>query len=169
MGIEVERKFLVEEDGWRPLVSESWHISQGYLAASDLATMRVRIVEKDAWLTIKSAGPSRVRQEFEYAIPIGDATEIFRSLTHSSIEKERHKLEMPSSATWTIDEFAGANLGLLVLEIEGAEDIDLTLPSWVGLEVTDDRRFYNDELSRRPVADWSPQEKKAAGVRSTIA
>ena len=54
MGTEIERKFLVKDDGWRTLATGQARIRQAYLALGGKATIRVRVKDdRAATLTIK--------------------------------------------------------------------------------------------------------------------
>jgi adenylate cyclase len=56
---------------------------------------------------------------------------------------------------WEIDEFHGANDGLVVAEIElDAEDQEFARPSWIDREVTDDPRYFNSNLIDHPFSEW---------------
>lgn len=154
MGVEIERKFLVRDDRWR-IGAAGTPMRQGYLCADGLRTVRVRTAGQSAWLTIK--GPSRgmTRAEFEYPIPHADAAYMLDHLcAHPLIEKTRWNLRHGAHA-WEIDEFAGRNAGLVVAEIELAdEDEAFEPPPWLGREVTGDARYSNAALARRPYSTW---------------
>ncbi|MBS0214085.1 MAG: CYTH domain-containing protein [Proteobacteria bacterium] len=166
MGIEIERKFLVLGDGWRDAVETSVRMAQGYLdttasldADASKASVRVRIAGDAAFLNIKSrqAGPSR--QEFEYPIPAADAQALLALCMGGLIDKTRHHVHH-AGFLWEIDEFAGANAGLIVAEIElPSIDAVFERPAWAGREVTDAPRYYNHALAQRPYAQWLPEEK----------
>ncbi len=151
---EVERKFLVLGDAWRTGAAGS-AVRQGYLSIRPEATVRVRVVSQSAWLTIKgrSHGPRRV--ELEYPIPLREAEYLLAKLCEQPpIEKTRYVVRH-AGRQWEVDEFHGANAGLIVAEIE-LEDPDqpIDLPPWVGEEVTDDPRYANASLVRAPFCDW---------------
>jgi len=56
---------------------------------------------------------------------------------------------------WEVDEFLGANAGLVVAEIElSSEDQVFDKPEWVGEEVTDDLRYLNSSLIKHPYSAW---------------
>lgn len=160
MGREIERKFQVSGDAWRRDVEASRHLRQAYLADTGAASIRVRIVgESSAFLTIKSAAPGRVRAEFEYAIPVADAEALLALRTGQLIEKVRHTVPC-GGGDLIVDEFLGANEGLVIAEIElGDENTESVLPSWIGREVTDDPRYYNAGLAQRPFAEWPAEER----------
>ena len=152
MAIEIERKFLVSGTGWR--VAAPRHYRQGYLCHDPARTVRVRLAGDDAFLTIKGETHGASRAEFEYAIPSPDARELLGLCAGALIEKRRHVSEH-DGLLWEVDEFLGDNAGLIVAEVElGTEGQALTLPDWVGAEVTDDPRYYNSNLSRHPYAAW---------------
>lgn len=128
---------------------------QGYLCADGQRTVRVRVAGDRAWITIKGPSEGLRRSEFEYEIPRRDAAFMLdRLCALPLIEKTRWTLRM-GSHTWEIDEFGGANAGLVVAEIELAhEDEEFAAPPWLGREVTGDGRYSNAALARRPYSTW---------------
>lgn len=150
---EIERKFLLRGDDWRS--APAVHIRQGYLSREAARTVRVRTSGDGAWLTIKGKSQGAVRAEFEYAIPLADANTLLELCERPLIEKNRHIIDY-AGFTWEVDEFFGANQGLIVAEIElESEDQKFELPPWIGDEVTDDPRYYNSQLSLKPYSEWS--------------
>lgn len=154
MALEIERKFLMKDESWRGL-AKGVHYRQGYLNSSQGATVRVRTIGEQGYLTIK--GPSRngARLEYEYQIPIADATEMLTKLSASPIvEKLRHAISF-DGFIWEVDEFLGENAGLIFAEIElDHPEQAFSLPPWIGREVTHDPRFYNSSLARNPYCQW---------------
>jgi adenylate cyclase len=152
MGIEIERKFLVAGDGWRPLVTRSQSLRQAYLADRG-ATIRVRIVDmRQAFLTIKGAAKALIRPEFEYEIPVADAVELMKLRIGSEITKRRHHLDL-AGGDWVLDEFGGPHAGLFLAEVELPHaDAEFPHPDWLGPEVTGDTRYYNSTLAALPPA-----------------
>ena len=155
MPIEIEHKFLLANDTWRNLVSRSVHYKQGYLVSDSNCSVRVRLGNNQAWLNIKSATIGTQRHEYEYAIPIQDADEIITDLCRKPlVEKIRHFVNVEKHI-WEIDEFTGANQGLIVAEIELSDVNEVFVkPDWVGTEVTNDLRYYNNKLSELPFNKW---------------
>lgn len=155
--LEIERKFLVCGD-FLNCVSSSSHIMQGYICGTAGRTVRVRIRDDKAYLTIK--GPAReggfARFEWEKEIDVEDARELFSLCGGAFIDKTR--CLVPSSDgrhTWEVDVFHGDNEGLVVAEIElSSEDEPFEKPLWAGEEVTGDRRFYNSQLMINPYKNW---------------
>ena len=156
MAVEIERKFLVKHDGWRG-AGAAHRIRQGYLTAGDATTVRVRIVDAQAFLTVKGeSGGERAltRSEYEYAIPLADAEALLRLCAGPLIEKTRHDVVVEGQL-WQVDEFAGANAGLVLAEAELAHAHQrLSLPAWAGAEVTEDVRYRNSYLARHPFGTW---------------
>jgi CYTH domain-containing protein len=115
----------------------------------------VRIEGWRAVLTIKGKTTGAARGEWEYDIPVADATELLDGLCEQpQVEKIRHRIEH-AGHTWEVDEFLGLNAGLFVAEIElGAEDEAFEKPDWIGVEVTGDKRYYNSSLIRQPYSQW---------------
>lgn len=157
MGTEIERKFLVQGDAWRRHAGVS--ITQGYLARERGLSVRVRLAGDKATLTIKAGAGTLKRSEFEYAIPTADAVELLKLCTHS-IEKTRRVIDVDGTR-WEVDEFGGANTGLVVAEVElDREDQPYASPSWIGLEVTNDTRYLNSELAAHPFGAWKDRESR---------
>ncbi len=155
MAIEIEHKFLLANDAWRKHVSRSVKYRQGYLSSQATSSIRVRIGNDHAWLNIKTATIGTHRHEYEYEIPLADADEILTNLCRKPlIEKIRHFVT-DNDHLWEIDEFEGANQGLIVAEIElNASGETFSKPPWLGLEVTDDLRYYNNNLAIHPYSEW---------------
>jgi len=154
MAKEIERKFLVKGDSWRRLAQGSVY-SQGYISTQKTATVRVRIVGDQGYLTIKGPSVKYSRSEFEYLIPIADAEEMLETLCdHPLIEKTRYRVEQ-GNLTWEIDEFEGVNQGLIIAEVElSDEEQQIELPSWIGEEVSDDPKYFNSNLVKHPFSEW---------------
>ena len=160
MGKEIERKFLVKQDGWRRNATPARY-RQGYLSLDQERIVRVRTVlhevsgEAKGYVTIKGKTVGAGRAEYEYEIPVHDAQELLDNLCRQPlIEKIRYRLPQ-GALTWEIDEFLGENAGLVVAEIE-LEDADQPFesPDWVGEDVTDDPRYSNASLVDNPYAHW---------------
>lgn len=156
MALEVEHKFLLANDSWRDEVDHAVHYKQGYLGGSPLSSVRVRISDSHAWLNIKSATIGTSRQEFEYEIPLADANTILDDLCHKPlVEKIRHFVDHHGHV-WEIDEFMGDNAGLIVAEVELSQiGESFAKPAWLGAEVTDDLRYYNNNLTKNPYKNWN--------------
>jgi adenylate cyclase len=156
MAQEIERKFLLRSDAWRTQSESSERVRQGYLIADGVRSVRVRTKGGRGFLTIKGAAIGLARPEFEYAIPLADAEALLDTLCHApQIDKTRH-LVRHDGMLWEIDEFHGANAGLIVAEVELASvDQVVALPGWVGAEVTGDGRYYNSQLAVRPFSTWT--------------
>jgi CYTH domain-containing protein len=155
-GFEIERKFLVHKDkDYKSRAYAYSYIKQGYIAAKR-ATVRVRVRDDRAYLTIK--GPSTdgglKRYEFEKEISLDEARHLFELCEPGVVEKTRYLVRSGDHIV-EVDEFAGDNEGLVLAEIElGAEDEAFELPDFIGMEVTGDVRFYNKQLRRFPYVIW---------------
>ncbi|GGY77402.1 CYTH domain-containing protein [Pseudoduganella plicata] len=155
MGVEIEHKFLVRGDAWKAQ-GEPVLIRQGYLSSHPERVVRVRIYGDEAFMTIKTKTASALsRGEWEYPLPLADAQEFLDRLCERPIiEKYRRRIEH-GGFTWEVDEFLGANAGLVVAEIEvPSEDQAFERPDWVGDEVTDDSRYLNSNLISHPFSAW---------------
>ena len=116
MGKEIERKYLVKGDDWRKLAT-GVRYRQGYLSTVKERTVRVRTVDANGYLTIKGITIGATRKEFEYPIPAADAAVLLELCEQPLVEKVRYKIPF-GGLTWEVDEFEGANLGLIVAECE---------------------------------------------------
>ncbi len=154
MGVEIERKFLLAGDGWRALGAPVL-LRQGYLSSDPARVVRVRVEGDRAYMTIKGKSVGATRGEWEYPIPLADANELLERLCEQPIvEKYRRRIDFAGN-TWEVDEFLGANQGLVLAEIElGDENQQFDKPEWIGADVTDDRRYYNSNLVRHPFSHW---------------
>ena len=157
MAQEIERKFLVRGD-FKSDAVRSVRMAQGYLCPGSGKTVRVRIAGDKAYLTIK--GPSYdgglSRFEWEKEITIEDARSLLTLAEDSIIDKTRYYVPSEDGRhTLEVDEFYGDNEGLVVAEVELLSAVDaVPKPSWLGEEVTGDRRFYNAQLTRNPYKNW---------------
>ncbi|SNS58229.1 adenylate cyclase [Noviherbaspirillum humi] len=154
MGVEIERKFLVANDGWRPAGTGAM-LRQGYLSSQPERVVRVRIEDGQGTLTIKGLNRGATRSEWEYPIPPADAAAMLDALCERPlIEKTRYRIRH-EGMVWEVDEFHGENAGLIVAEIElEREDQPFARPPWLGEEVTHDPRYYNASLLQHPFRRW---------------
>ena len=159
MAVEIERKFLVQGDGWRvdtqglPIAGVPFR--QGYLPVQKGITVRVRIEGAVAKLTIKGETHGFTRQEYEYAIPLADAQQMLDSLCEKPLIEKVRYCRNEQGYVWEIDEFSGDNQGLIVAEVElESEDEQPPLPAWAGQEVTGDVRYFNSALVKNPFCNW---------------
>lgn len=144
---EIERKFLVKDDGWRMSVAEIINLRQAYIASMEDRSVRVRLANREiATVTIK-IGRAMTRDEFEYTIPVADAEDLMAAAIGLVIEKTRHKIPF-KGFTWEVDVFSGAHQGLVIAEVEmQSEDDNPELPDWLGEEVTGQFRYSNQALA----------------------
>lgn len=155
MGVEIERKFLVDKRIWAKESPErSQPFRQAYLTDDQLKTIRIRTAGDQGYLTIKSRGKGISRQEFEYKIPVAEAHTLIDNFAQNVIEKTRHFITY-GGKLWEVDEFQGANAGLLVAEIElASEDEAFEKPPWLATEVSLDTRYLNSNLAKNPYCSW---------------
>lgn len=155
-GLEIERKFLVRKGAaFKRAAFSCSHIVQGYLRCKD-ATVRVRLRDDKAYLTIKgrSVNGGMTRYEFEKEISPGEARHLLALCSGGLIDKHRYLVEC-GRHTFEVDEFHGENDGLVMAEVElGSEDEPYDKPDFVGDEVTGDKRFYNSHMLSNPFSSW---------------
>ncbi|MBQ8226773.1 MAG: CYTH domain-containing protein [Bacteroidaceae bacterium] len=155
MGIEIERKFLVEGD-YKSCATSHSRIIQGYISSQRGRTVRVRIRDRQGYLTIK--GPSTAgglsRYEFEKEITLDEALSLLRICEPGIIDKVRWLVPV-GKHTFEVDEFFGENEGLVMAEVELSDENEAyERPEFLGREVTGDRRFYNSCLRVHPFKEW---------------
>ena len=154
--IEIERKFLVKNDSFKTAAFTQNHIAQGYLSSVPERTVRVRIKGEKGFLTIKGisneSGLSRF--EWEKEISVEEAKKLLLLCEKGVIDKTRFEVKS-GNHVYEIDVFYGDNEGLIIAEIElDSETETFEKPSWLGEEVTHDKRYYNSYLSNNPYKNW---------------
>ena len=147
MATEIERKFLVTGE-FRHLAVKEIKITQAYLILDPEKTIRIRIADDKAYLTIKTRAAKNTisRNEWEFQIPVKDAEEMMEVSVPGRVFKTRyiipsgkHKIE--------VDVFHDKNEGLIIAEIELAfENEKYDKPAWLGEEVTGQPQYYNANL-----------------------
>jgi adenylate cyclase len=156
MNKEIERKFLVKNTNYKFQAQRKSFIAQGYLSDDPSRTVRVRIKGDKAFITIKGitnmSGISR--DEWEYEIPVNEATELLELSKNNPIFKTRYEI-MLGDLIFEVDEFEAENRGLILAEIElDSEKQDFEIPDWLGEEVTGNVKYYNSYLSTHPFKKW---------------
>jgi adenylate cyclase len=172
--IEIERKFLVRNDGWRRCATDPHVLQQVYLSRRDQSSVRVRLTDGvSAHLTIKFRTLRFTKQEYEYEIPVDEALDLL-SVNGHVLEKTRYHV-VHGGKNWYIDVFGGRYEGLTLAEVEiSSEDEHPELPQWLGREVTGKKQYSNRamaaalrvssvaqqdataEVSRRRHSSWHP-------------
>ncbi len=158
MAQEIERKFLVTGD-FKQAACNHTHIVQGYISATKEHTVRIRIRDDKGYITIK--GPSTdnglSRYEWEKELSLCEAQELMQLCKTGVIDKVRY-LVKSGQHIFEVDEFHGANEGLIVAEVElQSPDEEFLKPSFIGQEVTGIPRYYNSHLMEYPYSKWSGQ------------
>jgi len=154
--IEIERKYLVNSLAFKDEAFAQHDIAQGYLNSHPERTVRIRVKGKKGFLTIKGIGneSGASRLEWEQEIPVEDAKTLLQLCEKGAIEKTRYEVKSGKHII-EIDEFHGANEGLIMAEIElENENESIEKPNWLGTEVTGDQRYYNAYLSLHPFKTW---------------
>ena len=153
---EIERKFLVKSHDYRKEAQKTEEIIQGFLSSVPERTVRVRMVDKIGWITVKGIGNASgtTRFEWEKEIPGSEAKSLLDLCEPGRIEKIRYYVKR-GIHTFEVDEFKGSNQGLVVAEIELEDETEsFEHPSWLGEEVTGQTKYYNASLSKLPFSKW---------------
>ncbi len=156
MAQEIERKFLVISDNFKKTAFKKMRIKQGFLSSVPERTVRIRIKEDNAYITIKglSNKSGTTRYEWEKEISVEDAEDLIQVCEPGIINKNRYLIKS-GEHTFEVDEFYDENEGLTIAEIElSDENEDFEKPDWLGKEVTGDIRYYNSQLSKNPFKNW---------------
>lgn len=153
---EIERKFLVASEAYKSKAYKSTKIAQGFLNSDKSRTVRVRITDDKAFLTVKglSSNSGLSRFEWETEINVEEAKELMKLCEPTQIEKTRFYIKV-GEHTFEVDEFYGENSGLTIAEVElSAENEEFEKPDWLGEEVTGEVKYYNSMLSVKPFSQW---------------
>ena len=160
MGIEIERRFLVENNDWKNQVILSESFRQAYLNSRiDEWATRVRIIDNNkGYITLKSSLNGLINYEFEYSIPRKDAIELIQ-LSKYKITKIRYQLKI-NQKNWVVDVFEKSNSGLKIAEIElNSESEEIRVPSWCGQEITGIKSMSNASLAKAPISELSVEDR----------
>jgi CYTH domain-containing protein len=157
MSLEIERKFLVKNNSFKEVAFKKSYIKQGFLNSSKERTVRVRIIDNSAFLTVKgkSNKAGTIRFEWEKEIPVKEAQNLMLLTEKTVIEKHRFYIKSDQHV-FEVDVFLGENFGLIIAEVElGSETENFIKPSWVDIEVTGEVKYYNSSLSNTPFKLWT--------------
>ncbi len=149
--MEIERKFLVKGD-FKPFVTIQYKIAQGYISKDRERTVRIRIRDDKGFITIKgkTSESGMSRYEWEKEIPLAEAKDLLKLCLPTVIEKTRYIVPANDGLYFEVDEFYGANQGLIMAEIElDSEEQAFEKPEWLGEEVTGQVQYYNSYLSNK--------------------
>lgn len=146
MAVEIEYKYLVKNDNYRPMATSKSHILQGYLSRDPIRTIRVRVRDMKGYLTVKTKNIGALRNEFEYEIPLADADAMLEVCEKRILNKTRYLVPFEGHI-WEVDEFHGVLEGLVTAEIElQSEDEPYSIPDFIGENVTGNPKYYNSNL-----------------------
>lgn len=151
--MEIEHKFLVSGP-YKHLATDISHIVQGYLSDDPERTVRIRIRDDEAFITIKgpSSSDGLSRLEWEQPIPLDQARQLLALCLPGTIDKHRHIVPYEGHR-WEVDEFHGHLEGLTLAELEvPSADTEFAIPPFLGPEVTGDPRYYNSQLRKHPAS-----------------
>ena len=148
--MEIERKYLVTSDSYKQMAVARYHICQGYISREKTGTVRIRITDDKAYLTIKGkpAVGHFARYEWEKEIDVQEAKELMQLCQGTIIDKTRWIIPAKEDGLkWEVDEFHGKHEGLTLAEIElTSEEQEVEKPDFVGEDVTSDPRYYNANM-----------------------
>ena len=147
MGVEIERKFLVDKAKWEKVKPESGiKIIQGYILKSIEKTVRVRTKGNKGFITIKGKTKGISRSEYEYAIPYEEAVQMLNEFCGEKIVKTRYEVNQ-GKFVWEVDEFESPKAGLILAEIELSDEKEsFNQPEWLGEEVSGKQEYYNANM-----------------------
>lgn len=156
--IEIEHKFLVQNDDWKASASEGIRYTQGYITTVNKTTVRVRIAGEKGYFALKGApkGEEGIsRTEIEHEISLDEAEIMIEEFVDSPIIDKIRYIVVHCGKIWEIDVFSGDNEGLIIAEIELHDEHEkFEIPSWAGKCVSDDPRYGNFSLAKFPYKDW---------------
>ncbi|MBL7003511.1 MAG: CYTH domain-containing protein [Gammaproteobacteria bacterium] len=155
MSIEIERKFLLKNDDWKHEKKTQRFYQQAYFCNTLKVSVRVRISDDEAWVSFKSSTKNISRYEFEYNVPLADAQHMIEEFAQGSVISKIRYFVPIGQHIYEIDVFEGDNAGLVVAEVElSDEQEEFIKPNWLGKEVSDDVRYFNNNLVGHPYKEW---------------
>lgn len=157
MSLEIERKFLVKNNSFKENAFKKSYIKQGFLNSNKKRTVRVRIIDNKAFLTVKGVSNKEgtTRFEWEKEISVKEAQQLMLLTEKTIIEKNRYFINS-GDHLFEVDVFLGNNEGLIIAEVElNSENEKFIKPNWILKEVTGDVKYYNSSLSNHPFNLWA--------------
>ena len=153
---EIERKYILKNASWKQeVILSKTQYKQGYISSKNGKVVRVRLTDSYAKLTVKGPTSGISRDEFEYDIPLADAKIMLDTLVEGSIIVKTRYVVLYGGKKWEIDVFAGDNKGLVTAEIElKSEKEKYKIPTWIGADVSDERKYSNSNLVKNPYKHW---------------
>ena len=173
MGVEIERRFLIDSRGekpWRLVAEGKRELFQCYLSDvilendsilwngvelvkenkdySEIKTWRLRRENDSVWLTAKGKRTGATATEYEWEISLA----LFESLQGIAelpfTQKTRWLWRGEDQLLWEIDEFSSKLSGLIIAEVElESEEQEVIIPSWAGMELTHMNGWSNASLA----------------------
>lgn len=141
--------------------------AEDYLGAYERRVLAKLLKESDsatASMAVKSPSVTAQRYEMEVAVDLSVATQILRRCP-AIILKNRYSLWFNEDG-WEFDVFAGQNESLIVAECERLTPVvNLKIPDFCMTEVSDDLRFTNDYLSKKPWKQWAERYSSELAAR----
>ena len=152
MTVEIERKFVLSDIPGTEVLGTGEVLRQGYVAEEGDVTVRIRITDRAATLTVKG-GSGLSRTEVEAPISIEEAEALWPHTTGRRINKTRHRVHLAEVADVVadVDVYAGELSGLCTAEVEFDSEADAAAfvpPGWFGREVTGEPGWSNAALAR---------------------
>ncbi len=152
MRTEIERKFLLRDDAWRQDIVSQEHIRDGLIVSDGGSKVRVRLSDRAASITVKGPRLGLRRDEYEYPIPPEDARRLIEGCGARVVEKTRYKVRH-DGLVWDVDIYHAGLAGLSFAEVElESEDQPVSLPAWVGQEITGNARFGKRHILQLSIA-----------------
>jgi CYTH domain-containing protein len=154
--IEIERKYLVKNLEFKSFSKEVKTITQGYINDDPNKSVRIRLIENNAYITIKGKplNDGLSRYEWEKKISLDEGLDLLKLCKDQLISKKRYYINFKEFII-EVDEFLDKNKGLYIAEIElNSLNQKLRLPTWIGEEVTGINKYYNLNLISRPFTKW---------------
>ena len=166
MPIEIERRFIVQGNGWKELSVEMQELQQAYLSTNfEDWVIRTRIINNQkSKLTLKKSAGLMTNHEFEYPIPLQDALSLW-NLSKEKLIKNRYKLDL-KPGQWFLDCFQGSNHPLVIAEVELSSKNEIVkIPGWCIHEITGIKKLSNAALAQLPISDWPEKELQSFNIQ----
>jgi CYTH domain-containing protein len=153
MPLEIERKFLVNGDGWKAACVRSVKVRDGLIAHSNGRKARVRMIGGEGTIAVKGEEHGLSRPEFEYPIPVADAEEMLRTMCDEFVLEKTRYIVPHAGLVWEIDVYDGILKGIVIAEVElKSERQAIAFPEWIGTEITTDQNYRKSNMVAQRIA-----------------
>lgn len=155
--MEIERKYAINQIPDNLEQYQYKKIEQGYLCNNPI--LRIRKSNEDYYLTYKSkfgiekrsADSAIINNEVELPLTKEAYLSLRNKIDGNLVKKTRYLIPLDKNLTAELDIFEGLLEGLVFAEVEFPDEKaanEFQAPSWLGKDLSSDKRFSNHHLSK---------------------